>query len=63
MVKTRITNCRFKKFTSQPIVKHIGKSRESRKDFLLDFLEKELKKLKCKALSIWNMITNQLSFE
>jgi hypothetical protein len=41
--KPEFTNCRFKRFTSQPIVKHIGKSRESRKDFLLDFLERSEK--------------------
>jgi hypothetical protein len=40
--KPEFTNCRFKRFTSQPIV-HIGKSRESRKDFLLDFFERSEK--------------------
>jgi REP element-mobilizing transposase RayT len=47
MVKTRITNCRFKRFTSQFCIET-----EKQKRFLLDFLEKKLKKLKCKALSI-----------
>jgi hypothetical protein len=50
MVKTRITNCRFKRFTSQPIVKH-RKIQRKQKRFLVGFFRKE-EKLKCKALSI-----------
>jgi hypothetical protein len=44
MVKTRITNCRFKRFTSQPIVKHIGKSKRKQKRFLVGFFRKEAEK-------------------
>jgi hypothetical protein len=49
MVKTRITNCRFKKIY-QPI--HTGKSKRKQKRFLVGFFLEKLKKLKCKALSI-----------
>jgi hypothetical protein len=39
MVKTRITNCRFKRFTSQPIVKAYRKIQEKEKISCWIFLE------------------------
>jgi hypothetical protein len=50
MVKTRITNCRFKRFTNNLLA--YRKIQEKAERFLVGFFRKKLKKLKCKALSI-----------
>jgi hypothetical protein len=48
----RITNCRFKRFTSQPIVKAYRKIQEKAEKISCWIFLERLKKLKCKALSI-----------